>query len=110
MRSSRHADCLPNVLVNRRYRSRRQTFTDRTKAVASGLKPRLGGDENKKGDAMELYIKWAFWLGIAAIVVRSLTMCVSPYPRVTKWSLGEDVVQLLVTAFFAFWAWRLVYA
>ena len=59
---------------------------------------------------MELYIKWAFWLGIVGLVSRSLMIMGCDYPRVTKWSLGEDVIALLISAFFAFWAWRLVYA
>jgi hypothetical protein len=58
---------------------------------------------------MNLYIKISFWLGIAGIVMRALTMMVSDYPRTVKHSLGEDVVTLIREIGFAVWAWVLIY-
>lgn len=58
---------------------------------------------------MPLYIKWAFWLGIVRIVFRLFNMSTQSYPRTVKWSLGEDTISVLISAFFAFWAWSLIY-
>ena len=66
--------------------------------------------ELMRGLGVELYIKWAFWLGVIRIILRMFAMCVNTYPRTVKWTLGEDVVAVLISAFFAFWAWHLVYA
>jgi hypothetical protein len=58
---------------------------------------------------MNLYIKISFWLGIAGIVARALGMMISDYPRTVKYSLGADVVLLILTIGLTAWAWVLVY-
>jgi hypothetical protein len=59
---------------------------------------------------MELYIKWSFWLAIVGIAFHMLAIPARTYPRIEKINLGEDIIKVLWAAFFAFWAWRLVYA
>jgi hypothetical protein len=59
---------------------------------------------------MNLYIKISFWFGIAGIVARALDMMISNYPRTVKYSLGEDVVLLILTIGLTAWAWVLIYA
>lgn len=56
-----------------------------------------------------LYIKVSFWMGVVTIAFKVLAMCWSDYPRVVKWSVGEDAVSLLITGLFTVWAWSLIY-
>ena len=58
---------------------------------------------------MELYIKWSFWLGVAAIAINLCYMSTATYPRKWETSLGSDVVKVIISGFFAVWAWSLIY-
>lgn len=58
---------------------------------------------------METYIKWSFWLGIVGLGLVMPRMIVSTYPRKEETSLRADVVRLVISGFFAVWAWSLIY-
>jgi hypothetical protein len=43
------------------------------------------------------YLTFAFWIGILAISLRSLTLMCAKYPRKEEYSVGFDVLQLLIS-------------
>jgi hypothetical protein len=57
---------------------------------------------------MELFVKVAFWMGIARVVLWLIVISTSAYPRPTKNSLGSDVATLIVAISFAVWSGYLV--
>lgn len=59
---------------------------------------------------MELYIKISFWLGVITIVLISIIMVGSTYPRTSRHSLGEDTVSLILNIAIAVWAGILLFA
>jgi hypothetical protein len=53
---------------------------------------------------MELLIKVIFWLGLFNCTLRLIIISLTDYPRVTKDTLGGDLVKLIEQAVFVIWA------
>lgn len=58
---------------------------------------------------METYVKISFWLHIATIVCGLMLMSNSTYPRRVERGIGTDLLTVILSSFFAHWAWRLVF-
>lgn len=52
---------------------------------------------------VETYITAMFWLGLFAVVVRLLTIGCADYPRKTTYSMGVDIVGLVIGGFMFAW-------
>ncbi|NKI68919.1 hypothetical protein GN109_05755 [Collimonas pratensis] len=58
---------------------------------------------------MELYLKVAFWAGVARVVIYLLVLGGGKYPRTPTYNAGNDVVSMVVSALYAFWAGYLLF-
>lgn len=58
---------------------------------------------------MELYIQVSFWMAAVGIVLRMIIVANASYPRTTETSLGSDLIQVITTIGFAFWAGSLIF-
>jgi hypothetical protein len=56
---------------------------------------------------MELFIKVYFWVALFAIVLKTISVGILPYPRETeRW---EDALAIIIGMFFAGWAMILLW-
>ena len=58
---------------------------------------------------MDKFVAVLFWLHMLGIAVRALMISHSTYPRVERNTIGWDVFSLLLSVFFAVWAWYLLW-
>lgn len=58
---------------------------------------------------MELYVTVSFWLGVFALVINTLTMCMGEFPINRSVSVGEKFISTLVGAGFVVWSGMLIF-
>jgi hypothetical protein len=58
---------------------------------------------------MELFTQVRFWLSLVGVVLYLGCLCSLDYPREIKRTLGQEVVGVIKTGFFAVWSWMLIW-
>lgn len=58
---------------------------------------------------MELYVKVSFYLGLVALILNSLTICIGKFPIVRSVGVGEKFISTVVGAVFVVWSGMLIF-
>lgn len=59
---------------------------------------------------METYITVSFWLGIASLFIRVITMGIRVWPHTEETSIGAYVAATIVSLAFTIWAGIILFA